>query len=173
MELISTPVRIPEEKIRGKAKGKGGLIGKVLLWKQPMTLLRLEYLKFYRFAFSYDVTVRVFPAKKRDLTGKIEIIVDAMTGKCAVNDIHIDLCETEGRHFMDGRFDMEVPPAHDLAQGFAKRIVMRLTKGTPIFGECLEPEYFYRPYYIAYYGDPEDKACRFLHFEADGHTFKR
>lgn len=173
MEFVSTPVCLPEEAIHKKARGKGGLLGKIVLFKRPLTLLRLEYLKFYRMTLPYDVTVRVFPAKRRELTGSIEVIVDAMTGKCAVNNGPIHLEKAEGSPFMDGRYDVGTDEALQIAENFANRIVTRLTKGIPRFGECEAPEYFYRPHYIAYYGEPESPDCRFLHFEADGQTFKR
>lgn len=173
MELVSTPVRIEEHSIRGQARRKGGLLGMVMV-RQPLSILRLEYKKYFRFAFPYEVLARIFPFRRKEIAGKMEVFVDAVSGNCAVNTVTtIELVTVEGLPFMEGAMDMEVQEAHDIAHAFGKRIVTRIGKTVPTFDECPEPEHFYRPVWIAYYGDPEDKTCRYLPFEADGHTFKR
>lgn len=173
MKLISTPVRIEENAIRGQARRKGGLLGMFTV-RQPLTLLRIEYKKYYRFIFPYEILARIFPFRRREIAGNMEMLVDAISGNCAVNSgIAIELAETEGIPFMDGAMDMEVEEAHGIAYDFGKRIITRLGRSVPRFGECADPEFFYRPVWIAYYGDPKDKSCRYLPFDADGHTFKR
>ena len=174
MELISTPVRIAEADIKGQAKRKGGLIGLVMLAGSPLTLLRVEYKKYFRFFFPYEIVARVFPFRRREFNGDMEIIVDAISGSCAVNNaVDIELIQVEGHVFMDGTLDMEMQEAHDIAIEFGRRVLTRLGRSVPHFGECLEPDVFYRPFWIAYYGDPKDKKCRYLPFGADGHAFKR
>lgn len=126
--------------------------------------MRLEYKKFYRFSFPYRICARIFLTRHREIAGEIEIIVDAAT---------IELVESSGRLFMDGTFDMDIDEAGHTALEFAKRIVSRIGRSVPTFGAAAEPGYFYRPIWAAYYGDPQDRACRYLPFEADGHTFKR
>lgn len=173
VKFVSTPVRIEEKSITGPARRKGGLIG-MLMVRAPLTTLRLEYKKYYRFSFPYRIYARIFLTRRREIAGEIEIIVDAVTGKCAVNDsTTIELVESSGKLFMDGTFDMDIEEAGNTALEFAKRIVSRIGRSVPTFGAAPEPEYFYRPIWAAYYGDPQDKTCRYLPFEADGHTFKR
>ena len=146
----------------------------MIIVRPPLTLLRLEYKKFFRLVFPYDIVARVFPFRRREISGNMEIIVDAISGSCAVNNaVSIELIPAKGKLFMDGTMDMEVQEAHDIAITFGRRIVTRLGRSVPHFGDCLEPEFFYRPYWIAYYGNPENKKCRYLPFEADGHAFKR
>ncbi len=173
MEMVGTSVCVREDQIRRKAAGKGGLLGKLLLFGTPLTLLRLEYLKYYRVPLGYEVSTRVFPARRKELSGSLEVIVEAMTGKCAMNNASVALQTVTGLRFMDGRYDLKEEEALQLAKNFAVRVVTRLAKGVPRFHERCAVEAFYRPHYIAYYGNPEDKNCRYLPFEADGQTFKR
>lgn len=60
----------------------------------------------------------------------------------------------------------------ECAEDFARRIVMRMCRNLPTFGEA-SCETFFRPYWMAYYGQPDGEKPRYLPFEADGLTFKR
>ena len=62
--------------------------------------------------------------------------------------------------------------AGERAKNFARRVVMRLCRNLPHFGD-VRCESFFRPYWIAYYRDPQGTRPRYLPFEADGLTFKR
>jgi len=164
---------VPEADIHKVAKGKGGLLGKLFV-RAPLTELRVEYKKYYRCVFTYAVNAKLFLFKRKEIQGKIEIIVDAFSGKCGVNNSYpFSLEKVEGRLFLDGKYDMSENEAHAAAFEFARRVVLRLARSAAEFGEYSKPECFYRPHWMAYYGDPKEKDCRYLPFEADGHTIKR
>ena len=171
MDMLATPVTLSREEILRRAKGEGGLLGRLFV-RQPLTELRLEYVRFYMVRLPYDVEARRFPFRRHETGGVMSVAVNALYGRCAMKDTELALAPVQGGHFQNGRFEMAGGEAEELAMNFARRIIMRMCRNLPRFG-AVEHETFFRPYWMAYYGDPESQDTRYLPFEADGLTLKR
>lgn len=171
MDMMATPVTLAREEVLRRAKGKGGLLGRLFV-REPLTELRLEYVRFYMIRLPYEVEARRFPFRRHETGGVMSVAVNALYGRCAVKDTDLVLAPVQGEHFQGGRFEMEAGEADELAMNFARRIIMRMCRNLPRFGE-VQHETFFRPYWMAYYGRPDGVNPRYLPFEADGLTFKR
>ncbi len=171
MNMTATALTLAKDDILRTARGKGGLLGKLFV-RAPLTEVRLEYVRFFLVRLPYSVEARKFPFRKHDTGGVMSVAVNALYGKCAMKDTEFTLAPVEGVHFQNGKFEMDEAEACESAKSFAQRIVMRLCRNLPRFGE-VECESFFRPYWMAYYGDPQSEQPRYLPFEADGLTFKR
>ena len=169
--MMATPVTLAREEVLRRAKGKGGLLGRLFV-RAPLTELRLEYVRFYMIRLPYEVEARRFPFRRHETGGVMSVAVNALYGRCAVKDTELALAPVQGEHFQGGRFEMEAGEADELAMNFARRIIMRMCRNLPRFGE-VQHETFFRPYWMAYYGRPDGVNPRYLPFEADGLTFKR
>lgn len=174
MDMLATPLTLAKDDILRAARGKGGLLGKLFV-HAPLTEIRLEYVRFFLVRLPYAVEARKFPFRRHDTSGVMSVAVNALFGKCAMQDAKFTLAPVQGAHFQDGKFEMDETEARESAKSFAQRIVMRLCRNLPRFGKEDEIgcECFFRPYWIAYYGDPQGERPRYLPFEADGLTFKR
>lgn len=171
MDMMATPVTVSREEALKKARGKGGLLGRIFV-RKPLTEIRLEYVRFYMVTLPYAVEARRFPFRRHETGGVMSVAVNALYGRCAVKDTELVLESVQGEHFQNGCFEMDRLEAEKSAMDFARRIVMRMCRNLPRFGEA-GAETFFRPYWMAYYGSPEGKDARYLPFEADGLTFKR
>lgn len=171
MDMMATPVALAREKVVRRAEGKGGLLGRLFV-RKPLTELRLEYVRFYMCSLPYTVEARRFPFRRHETGGVMNVAVNALYGSCAVKDAELVLAPVQGEHFQNGCFEMEDREAAEAAVNFARRIIMRMCRNLPTFGE-IGVETFFRPYWMAYYGSAEGKEARYLPFEADGLTFKR
>ncbi len=171
VDMMATPVTLDKERIRRTAEARGGLLGRLFV-REPLAEIRLEYVRFYMVRLAYTVEARRFPFRRHDTGGVMTVAVNALYGRCAVKDTDMRLVPVQGEHFQGGRFEMESGEAVESAMNFARRIVMRMCRNLPVFGE-VGCETFFRPYWMAYYGRPDGKNPRYLPFEADGLTFKR
>lgn len=172
MELQATSLEIAQESIHKVAQGKGGLLGKFFV-RDPLFCINLEYKKFYCATLPYDVVARRFPFRRHPLSGSIDIIVDALMGKSAVREEPLVLETVQGEVFQNGLHDMDEAEAIQTASEYAKRIIFRMCKNLPVFGQG-SAAFFFRPHWMAYYGDPgQARNPRYLPFEADGKSFRR
>lgn len=172
MTFSATPVRVSKESVLPQAKGKGGLLGRLFV-RESLFQLILEYKKYYVIRLPYTIEARKFPFRRRTMDGALSIVVDALQGGCAVKDSDIPLEQAEGPIFQEGVNDMDEEEAVTTARNFAAKILLRLCRNFPTFGEA-EIDFFYRPHWMAYYGDPRNCAKpRYLPYEADGMTFRR
>lgn len=171
MDMMATPVTLAREEVMRTARRKGGLLGRCLV-REPLADVRLEYVRFYMVSLPYTVEARRFPFRRHETGGIMSVAVNALYGSCAMKDTALCLASVQGEHFQNGCFEMERREAEEAAMNFARRIVMRLCRNLPKFGE-IGVETFFRPYWMAYYGSTEGKEARYLPFEADGLTFKR
>ncbi len=171
MDMMATPVTVAQSSILRTAQFRGGILGRLLV-RQPLTEIRLEYLRFYLVRLPYAVEARRFPFRRHESEGVMTVVVNALYGRCAVKDTDLQLAPVQGMHFQDGKFEMNGREAAECASDFARRIIMRMCRNLPSFGES-SCETFFRPYWMAYYGRPEEESPRYLPFEADGLTFKR
>lgn len=173
MPFTATSVTVRREDIEKQARGKGGLLGKLFV-RAPLFDIRLEYRKFYLVSLEYSVMARKFPFRTHEVSGRLLFIVDALMKKSAVVDITFSDEETEGVIFQDGRYDIDEAEAVECAEDYATRILLRTCRNLPKFTAPPETSVLYRPFWIAYYGDPErDNRPRYLPFEADGFSFNR
>lgn len=174
MLMKATPIIISQESIEIQAKKKGGLLGRLFV-REPLFEVNLEYRKFFSINLEHTVVARKFPFGKHEISGSINIIVDAMFDKCGVKEISESLIleDIEGIEFQNGKHDMTDNQAIDCAQKYARRIIFRICKNLPTF-TTNHVSYFYRPFWIAYYGNPNaTKNPRYLPYEADGKSFAR
>ena len=172
MAFSATPVRASKESVLPQARGKGGLLGKLIV-RESLFQVTLEYKKYYLVYLPYTIEARKFPFRKKNMDGRLVVVVDALSGSCGVKEKEIELEQAEGVIFQNGINDMSESEAATTARDFANRILLRLCRNFPTFGE-LEIDFFYRPHWMAYYGDPATSAKpRYLPFEADGLTFRR
>ena len=171
MNMMATPLALDREDILRAARGKGGLLGRLFV-RAPLTEIRLEYVTFLLVLLPYTVEARKFPFRRHDAAGIMSVAVNTLFGTCAMKDAELTLAPVDGVHFQGGTFEMDETEAGECAKNFARRVVMRLCRNLPHFGE-VRCESFFRPYWIAYYGDPQGTRPRYLPFEADGLTFKR
>jgi len=172
--MQATPITISRENIEIKAKKKGGLLG-MLIVREPLFEVALEYRKFFIISLEYEVVARKFPFGKHDIAGSLDIVVDAMFDKCCVKEKNepFILEDIEGKKFQNGIHDMEDAEAVECAQKFSSRIIFRKCKNFPTFTENIIA-HFYRPFWMAYYGNPAlIKNPRYLPYEADGKAFVR
>lgn len=172
MQLLATPLTIGQEAFMKEAKGKGGLLGRLFV-REPLYKMTLEYKKYYRILLPHTIDVRRLFAGKKNISGVMNMIVDAETGNCAVISEDFSLVNTTGKVFCDGEVKVEQEEALDIAKRYATKVLTRLSGGRPVFREHRLEE-FYRPQWIAYYGNPA--ACdepRYLPFEADGYSFNK
>ena len=171
MNMMATPLTLDRRDILRAARSKGGLLGRLFV-RAPLTELRLEYVRFFLVRLPYSVEARKFHFRKHDTDGAMFVAVNALYGKCAMKDTEFTLAPVDGIHFQGGMFEMNEAEAGERAKNFARRVVMRLCRNLPHFGD-VRCESFFRPYWIAYYRDPQGTRPRYLPFEADGLTFKR
>ncbi|MFZ7103866.1 MAG: hypothetical protein ACOWWO_14610 [Peptococcaceae bacterium] len=172
MELLSTPLQIPQEKFIEQAQGKGGLLGRMIV-KEDLHDLKLEYWGCYKITLTYELDTRKFIFGKKKIAGIIEMVVDGRTGSCAVLTEKLTIVRARGNIFSKGCFSIKQEEAVQRARQYATRILFRRYRGLPSFCKS-ETATFYRPFWIAYYGNPQEcSKPRFLPFEADGMTFKR
>ena len=173
MPFTATPVSVRREDVEKQARGKGGLLGKIFV-RAPLFDLRLEYRKFYLVSLDYRVMARKFPFKTHEVSGRLLFIVDALMAKSAVVDITLRTEEVDGTIFQNGRYDIDEKEAVECAEDYATRIIMRMCRNLPQFTAPATTSTLYRPFWIAYYGNPEhDSKPRYLPFEADGFSFNR
>lgn len=174
MLMQATPIIISRQSIEKQAKKKGGLLG-MLIVREPLFELTLEYRKFFYITLEHNVLARKFPFRKHQISGSLDIVVDAMFDKCSVKEKNepFILDDVEGKEFQNGIHDMQDSQALECAQKFASRIIFRMCKNLPTFTQH-NISYFYRPFWMAYYGDKTIiKNPRYLPFEADGKAFVR
>ena len=123
MDMLATPVTLSREEILRRAKGKGGLLGRLFV-RQPLTELRLEYVRFYMVRLPYDVEARRFPFRRHETGGVMSVAVNALYGRCAMKDTELALAPVQGGHFQNGRFEMAGGEAEELAikeiEGYSK-----------------------------------------------------
>ncbi|MFZ5945832.1 MAG: hypothetical protein ACOYVD_17205 [Bacillota bacterium] len=172
MELLSTPLQIPKEKFIKQAQNKGGLLGKLMV-KEDLHDFILEYWGYYKITLYYELDTRKFIFGKKKISGIIEMIVDGRSGSCAVSTEEVKMVKVKGNTFSNGCFNIDKADAIGRARHYATRILFRRYRGLASFNKS-EVSIFYRPFWIAYYGNPHECSNpRFLPFEADGMTFKR
>ena len=171
MDMMATPVAVARTSILRTTQFRGGIQGRILV-RQLLTDIRLEYVRFYMVRLPYSVEARRFPFRRHATEGVMTVIVNALYGRCAVKDTDLQLAPVQGGHFQQGKFELNGQEAVECAEDFARRIVMRMCRNLPTFGEA-SCETFFRPYWMAYYGQPDGEKPRYLPFEADGLTFKR
>lgn len=171
MDMMATPVTVAQSSILRTAQARGGLLGRLLV-RQPLTEIRLEYVRFYLVRLPYAVEARKFPFRRHDTGGVMTLVVNSLYGRCAVKDTDLQLAPVQGTHFQNGKFEMSGQEAEECASDFARRLIMRMCRNLPSFKEA-SCETFFRPYWMAYYGQPDGEKPRYLPFEADGLTFKR
>lgn len=171
MDMMATPVTVAQTSILRTAEFRGGILGRILV-RQPLTEIRLEYVRFYVVCLPYAVEARRFPFRRHRTEGVMNVVVNALYGRCAMKDTDLQLASVQGGHFQEGKFELQEQEAVECAENFARRIVMRMCRNLPSFGVA-SCETFFRPYWMAYYGRPDGEKPRYLPFEADGLTFKR
>jgi hypothetical protein len=172
MELLVTPLVFPQENFIKEAKRKGGLLGRLLV-REPFYQMTLEYKAYYRVSLPHYIEARRVFTPKKKVSGTAHMIVDAETGKCAVITETLDLTPASGKVFQYVQAQISPEEAIDVAKRYANKVLLRLSGGMPVFKDHSIIE-FYRPHWIAYYGDPtECTNPRYLPFEADGLSFNR
>ncbi len=173
MPFTATPITVKREAVEVQARSKGGLLGKIFV-RAPLFKLSLEYRKFYLVTLAYRVTARKFPFKTHMVSGQLPFIVDALMAKSAVVDTALHTEEADGPIFQSGRYDIDAREAEACAEDYANRIIMRMCRNLAQFTAPAVISILYRPFWIAYYGNPEqDSKPRYLSFEADGLSFNR
>ena len=102
MDMMATPVTVAQSSILRTAQFRGGILGRLLV-RQPLTEIRLEYLRFYLVRLPYAVEARRFPFRRHESEGVMTVVVNALYGRCAVKDTDLQLAPVQGMHFQIGR----------------------------------------------------------------------
>ena len=171
VKIKALPIVMPEEEALKIASGHRNPIVKAMAGKKKITL-RVMYLenRYYIYEMTYQKSVLENLLKKEaeETRQKIRIIVEATTCSASytsdpieLNEIEVDELSIQPTYYDDRRLE-------DCGVRMARRMVRRRV-GKQILMKTLSVEKFYRPYYIAIYGDMvEGTKARYLPIAADG-----
>lgn len=175
MDVLITQKKMTDSEVFVKARGGGNLIGKAMYGGGKITMKQL-YLQSFEVVFDAYFKpglVERFFTRKGQMGGNSQKICMIVEGtRCTASyheqplplyeaDLDPDMCQ-------DSTFDKE----KIIAQ--AKRVAMRIMRrhsGHIITSmEVASYRPFYRPYYVAFYGEMEmGKKVRYIAIEADGY----
>ena len=162
--FLATPVSMSRDEARHLAENKGGLLGKVLIRKR-LSGLELKYYPFYIVKLKTDYAVRA-----SRLPDSFRLAVDGTSGRCALADAEINLVDLPAdASLVESDFTEEEVIRY--ASKHANRYLIKTRRTAAMFkDEVVEP--FYRPFWVAFYGEPEEgRKVWYLPFEADGFCF--
>lgn len=119
MDMMATPVAVARTSILRTAQFRGGILGRILV-RQPLTDIRLEYVRFYMVRLPYSVEARRFPFRRHATEGVMTVIVNALYGRCAVKDTDLQLAPVQGGTFPAGKVRTERTGSRGVRGGFRK-----------------------------------------------------
>ena len=163
MDVLITQKKMTDSEAFVKARGGGNLIGKAMYGGGKITMKQL-YLQSFEVVFDAYFKpglVERFFTRKGQMGGNSQKIYHEQPLPLYEADLDPDMCQ-------DSTFDKE----KIIAQ--AKRVAMRIMRrhsGHIITSmEVASYRPFYRPYYVAFYGEMEmGKKVRYIAIEADGY----
>lgn len=162
--LLSTKQCMPYEQARRLAESKGGFIGQLLI-RRGLSSLRVLHYPFFLVTLEVDYAVR-----KSKLPPQFKVVVDGTSGRCALVEeepdlealpaeatlVDVLLTTEEVVRYSGKHLNRYLIKTRHTAAAFKKEVV----------------QLFYRPYWVAFYGDKEmGKKVWYLPYEADGYAF--
>ena len=174
MDVLITQKKMTDSEAFVKARGGGNLIGKAMYGGGKITMKQL-YLQSFEVVFdaiSSPALWSAFSPARPDGRQLAEDLHDrrghALHGELSRAAAPALRSRPRSRHVQDSTFDKE----KIIAQ--AKRVAMRIMRrhsGHIITSmEVASYRPFYRPYYVAFYGEMEmGKKVRYIAIEADGY----
>lgn len=165
---------VPQARALELAKAKGGLLGRVLT-REDLTRLALEYWPHWLVSVAYKANTgamsRVFRTAGRE--GVVKVILGDLTGEIGVLDaeLALGLESIDGSLIVTPRLDENgaVKPALHFSQRVLAAQHIRPVQLIPT-----ETQVFYRPVWVAYYGDESRLlGSKYLPFPGDGLSFMR
>lgn len=174
MDALITQKTMTDSEAFVKARGGGNLVGKALYGGGKITM-REMYLQSFEIVFDAYYRPGIFQrlSPKKKLNGgsqKICMIVEGT--RCSASYVEKPLKLYEAELDRDDCQDSSYSRDKVIAQ--AKRVAMRIMRrhsGRVITSmEVASFRPFYRPYYVAFYGEMEmGKKVRYIAIEADGY----
>lgn len=161
--LLSTARLMSKYEAQKLAEEKGGLLGKILI-RKALTSVELLYFPFYLVTMQTGYKLRSFK-----LPESIKVVVDGSTGKCALVKTEPQLQPLpESAEKMEEQFSTQEVIRY--AANHANRYLIRVRKNAAFF-KNEQVTTFYRPYWVAFYGDRKtEKKVWYLPFAADGYA---
>lgn len=171
VKIKALPIVMPEDEALQIASGRKNPIVKAMAGKKKINL-RVMYLenRYYIYEMTYQKSVLENLLKKEaeEIRQKIRVVVEATTCSASYTSDPIELHEIEADELSIQPTYYDDQRLEDCGIRMAKRMVRRRV-GKQILMKTLSMEKFYRPYYIAIYGDMvEGTKARYLPIAADG-----
>ena len=172
MKIQTMPIVMTEEEALKIAAGHKNPVVRVMAGKKKINL-RLMYLehRYYIYEMTYHDSplAALFHKNKTEQKQKIRVIVDTTTCSAShtadpirTKEVEVDELSIQPSYYPDQRLE-------DCGAMMARRMVRRRV-GKQLSIRTVSCETFYRPYYIAIYGDMvEGTKARYLPIAADGH----
>ena len=171
VKIKALPIVMPEAEAMKIAAGHKNPVVKAMAAKKKINL-RVMYLEnrcyIYEMTYQKSFFERVLKKDEDAVKKKIRVVVETTTCSASYSsdpietkEIEVDELSLQPSYYDDRRLE-------DCGIRMAKRMVRRRV-GKQLAVETLSMEKFYRPYYIAIYGDMvEGTKARYLPIAADG-----
>ena len=181
VRVLATPIKMSPGDAMGKAKQCGNVFGKALYGKDQITLklmylesreviLNLHYHPAPIVKIFHKITGKPAPEMKGQ---KIRMIVEGTRGGAAYSE---DAVQVEEIEIIEGalqKTDYTDDEVVEKAKIAGTRMVRRRI-GRIVTGDLHKMRSFYRPYYIAFYGDMSmGNKVRYITIAADGYDVNR
>lgn len=179
MKLQSFQMQMGPEEARAKALKQAGPLGKLMLSKDQDIHMRTVFIenKIITYQITNEPSLLSRLLRKKQTAkhkSKIRVIANGSTSGVSYYDgIGVDLVEADVPEEQIQRSDYPDEKLISKGNVLARRILRRRIGGN-ISIEPIEVESVYRPYHVAFFGEPvEGTKVRYLPIAADGCSVKR
>lgn len=173
MTVLASTLKFSKESALLLAQKKGGLFGQIFI-RKDFHEVELVYFPYFKTTLDLSFKVRkFFFCSEKIINTKVSVVVSGTTGKGSIIDGFPELKSlNSGNHSL---IEPEVPEKKVIEQAVkcAQKYVIRSVRTIPIVDK-VEIELFYRPFWVAYYGEKRmGEKIYYLPIQADGYSVNR